>query len=91
MKLHRRRLSCRCSGRSREGAWIEMPVTVSTLPPSVVAPVRERGLKLQEGRKNQGIPEGRSREGAWIEILSLYSILLSLIVAPVRERGLKLH
>lgn len=32
--------------RSREGAWIEMPLTtLETQPKSVVAPERERGLK----------------------------------------------
>ena len=32
--------------RSREGAWIEMPIVYMTFILSSVAPVRERGLKL---------------------------------------------
>ena len=33
------------ASRSREGAWIEMPLTVFTSVSVTVAPVRERGLK----------------------------------------------
>ena len=33
--------------RSREGAWIEMPKNAIYIILSLVAPVRERGLKLQ--------------------------------------------
>ena len=54
-----------------------------------VAPARERGLKLQEGRKNQGIPRRRSREGAWIEMADTLIALITPSVAPARERGLK--
>ena len=34
-------------GRSREGAWIEIALTLATRLQAVVAPARERGLKLQ--------------------------------------------
>ena len=37
---------CFDAGRSREGAWIEMKHISSTSQLSVVAPVRERGLKF---------------------------------------------
>ena len=33
--------------RSREGAWIEMYLSPYIVRNSIVAPVRERGLKLQ--------------------------------------------
>ena len=37
----------RCKeGRSREGAWIEIPIVARTGIYIYVAPVRERGLKL---------------------------------------------
>ena len=38
--------------RSREGAWIEIPLAVYTLLLIIVAPVRERGLKLKNGSDN---------------------------------------
>ena len=56
--------------RSREGAWIEIPVTGDQRIWSSVAPARERGLKCFDV-KNLAIGTGRSREGAWIEILGL--------------------
>ena len=31
--------------RSREGAWIEMPISIITILSTSVAPARERGLK----------------------------------------------
>ena len=53
-----------------------------------VAPVRERGLKLQ--RMKQYLTEkSRSRKGAWIEIIVLPIAHIKRGVAPVRERGLK--
>ena len=36
----------RVTGRSREGAWIEIAVTAEEFTGQQVAPVRERGLKL---------------------------------------------
>ena len=35
---------------------------------TLVAPVRERGLKFNKEIYAQGNTDGRSREGAWIEI-----------------------
>ena len=35
-----------CACRSREGAWIEMRIKNILIINSLVAPVRERGLKL---------------------------------------------
>ena len=32
-------------GRSREGAWIEIPLKINNVSMILVAPVRERGLK----------------------------------------------
>ena len=76
-------------GRSREGAWIEIPSTRATIRiPVWVAPVRERGLKSMCGKPSNYLVR-RSREGAWIEMLSLCHLPYQGIVAPVRERGLK--
>ena len=54
----------------------------------MVAPVRERGLKLIKYAVIT-ITKSRSREGAWIEIGCSSAWSSSLLVAPVRERGLK--
>ena len=55
------------TGRSREGAWIEMAALLKLQLKAQVAPVRERGLKYY-CRKNHKKDWRRSREGAWIEI-----------------------
>ena len=44
--------------RSREGAWIEIFATICGCATADVAPVRERGLKLQWG--NAGNSSGSS-------------------------------
>ena len=54
--------------RSREGAWIEIAPTLQEGYVSVVAPVRERGLKLKLVSVMELKRLSRSREGAWIEI-----------------------
>ena len=56
------------TGRSREGAWIEIWRTSCVKQGNIVAPVRERGLKSCVAA-SIGLSLGRSREGAWIEIL----------------------
>ena len=53
-----------------------------------VAPVRERGLKLQ-GLLIVKPALRRSRKGAWIEIARTLEGKSANSVAPVRERGLK--
>ena len=55
------------SGRSREGAWIEMMSALRARDKADVAPARERGLKYKF-RLDTFVLNGRSREGAWIEI-----------------------
>ena len=76
------------AGRSREGAWIEMIRRRQAPKGVVVAPARERGLKLMSPivaiTNNR-----RSREGAWIEIINDGVRINSIQVAPARERGLK--
>ena len=76
-------------GRSREGAWIE--ITKASLNPlrSVVAPVRERGLKFCLHGLQLDYRRRRSREGAWIEMDRSTLYHSAMPVAPVRERGLK--
>ena len=37
------------AGRSREGAWIEMPALIIAPVSASVAPARERGLKYDYG------------------------------------------
>ena len=54
-----------------------------------VAPVRERGLKLQVAAIVTVAQPSRSRKGAWIEIKTLNKGINQRQVAPVRERGLK--
>ena len=54
-------------GRSREGAWIEMSDVYPYDRVIIVAPARERGLKLQRLLIVKPVLR-RSREGAWIEI-----------------------
>ena len=56
----------------------------------MVAPVRERGLKLHHQYDKATEYRSRSREGAWIEInYKLVRRGKRHDVAPVRERGLK--
>ena len=55
----------------------------------MVAPVRERGLKLHHQYDKATEYRSRSREGAWIEITIRKISSLLRFVAPVRERGLK--
>ena len=54
--------------RSREGAWIEIKIYICLLPIHMVAPARERGLKLRQRTAGRATCQRRSREGAWIEI-----------------------
>ena len=58
-----------CLGRSREGAWIEIPQANLSAFAVGVAPARERGLKYQRLLQSNN-NFCRSREGAWIEIIT---------------------
>ena len=70
-------------GRSREGAWIEIISQLRQELQTAVAPVRERGLKL-EWHMYHYADNGRSREGAWIEIRTLI-VLLRMVKCRSRE------
>ena len=61
------------SGRSREGAWIEIEAKEKFKLAQIVAPVRERGLKYNYVNIAI-ILFSRSREGAWIEISTFHYI-----------------
>ena len=63
-------------GRSREGAWIEIGTTCKATSRRRVAPVRERGLKLQLLPELTDLLLRRSREGAWIEMLIGYQLFI---------------
>ena len=55
----------------------------------VVAPARERGLKLTKRLDKANQLCRRSRKGAWIEMSLIGGALSNSAVAPARERGLK--
>ncbi len=70
MKSNNRLLSLHHLRRSREGAWIEiMSMIIAYMTILVVAPARERGLKLLIIFYCLFLVNSRSREGAWIEII----------------------
>ena len=64
-------------------------MTMGTKGGQYVAPVRERGLKFDDGAIKMLKLQGRSRKGAWIEIVRWPRYGNADKVAPVRERGLK--
>ena len=57
--------------RSREGARIEMEISLLLMVALIVAPARERGLKSATSNQSYTLKR-RSREGARIEISSYY-------------------
>ena len=76
-------------GRSREGAWIEMVGFLVMYANSRVAPVRERGLKYRQTRR-----DSKARSVAPVRERGLKCPMPmfgtpGMMVAPVRERGLK--
>ena len=76
-------------GRSRKGAWIEMFCVTGRQQVTMVAPVRERGLKycyVHCAQYLAKVAPVRER-GLKYELLSVRYKLPR--VAPVRERGLK--
>ena len=79
----------RLTGRSREGAWIEISLRYVNPVLPTVAPARERGLKCDYSYRCETF-QRRSRKGAWIEIQLLNLQQVQVLVAPARERGLKL-
>ena len=80
----------RREGRSREGAWIEIAVSVRV---AIVCSGRSREgawIEIFPKRLEEPLAGGRSREGAWIEIEDIFKLgFVTIKVAPVRERGLK--
>ena len=76
--------------RSREGAWIEMFALLAAHPLKIVAPVRERGLKLHLATYCHSATQvAPVRERGLKYAQSCHTAENN--VAPVRERGLKLH
>ena len=78
----------RSKSRSREGAWIEIRPQRERCCCYIVAPARERGLKLVKGQKNavQWVAPARERG---LKLLLAALQRLPIVVAPARERGLK--
>ena len=62
---------------------MKCPMPMYGIPGMMVAPARERGLKLQSGRYIRSAG-GRSREGAWIEML-VYTIPNGIAARRSRE------
>ena len=62
---------------------LKLPPVHSQHSKHLVAPVRERGLKLLRDYHTASV-QGRSREGAWIEIRTVASIM-SLVKGRSRE------
>ena len=79
------------SGRSREGAWIEI-VAVDKSKVGDCGRSREGAwIEISSSRKVLPRLRSRSREGAWIEMFVISPVRDTVgTVAPVRERGLKL-
>ena len=77
--------------RSREGAWIEMPLLERLWPYGFSRSREGAWIEIWHNLRHDSHALGRSREGAWIEIclITLWP-LWRPTVAPARERGLKL-
>ena len=77
------------SGRSREGAWIEISSLAFSASYAVGRSREGAWIEIVRLPKSAAGITGRSREGAWIEIVVTYADGSTAVVAPVRERGLK--
>ena len=77
-------------GRSREGAWIEIHCAGQLVAVDVVAPARERGLKLLKHHKHQWHQYVAPARERGLKSRSWQEVNVYHLVAPARERGLKL-
>ena len=77
-------------GRSREGAWIEIGQWTGVAIIRIVAPARERGLKLTPGLALLHVSR-RSREGAWIEMLGTTKPMKSLSCRSREGAWIEIH
>ncbi len=67
------------------GAWIETGALLEPLPGYSVAPVWERGLKLQMGRRSAQARQVALHVGVWIETLRAFVSSQPDHVAPFVE------
>ena len=89
MKFTRTNITRTSTGRSREGAWIEIAPSMSDNGVGAVAPARERGLKYGRCKWYLRIYEVAPARERGLKSFPLKRYRLSRLVAPARERGLK--
>ena len=69
-------------GRSRKGAWIEIPITLAILLISYGRSRKGAWIEISRRYIYNGLYVSRSRKGAWIEISSLTARSNNLLSLP---------